>query len=455
MTIRLQNLLIIPPIFLMLGLAVGFLADRAAREEILWGLQEESTAVAVTVAEMTGGDMVDRLTAGDSVAAHRLADDLDEVARHGQVESVMIYSRLKDGTVMAWHRDSTAVALEDGLWKKDVKQLRSQAVIGEPGAWGPYPEALVAAAPVYPSAGGAEPRGAVAVVIDASRLVSVTHDLRRDFIILVLLVTGIGIAAALFLSMSIGRQVRELGRLGATVASGEYRVQVQVSGVKEVQDLSNTLGTMASILSDVLSRGRRALLVGDPFQLGQGMPSAYREARIVDAPLPAGMEVGVSVIGKVSPGCFHGWTETAAHAVFWVGQVATGDTLDLVVAAATANRAMAQGLRKDAPDAVAAEVAELFELTSMQVAWFERPPRDGSEVRVVAGSGTPLRKGGYHVLHSFRSEEMDALSGSLSLFKDLSVEQAAREIPLSFPQSFSGVILLIRPSRPPSEEASS
>ncbi len=455
MTIRLQNLLVIPPIFLILGLAVGFLADRAGRVEILWGLQEESTAVAVTVAEMTGADAVNRLTAGDTAVARRIGDNLNEVARSGQVESIIVYSRIKGASVLDWHRDSAAAALDDGLWKDRVKALRTHAVIGAPGAWGPYPEAMVAAAPIYDAGGGAEPRGAVAVVIDASRLASVTHDLRRDFLLLVLLATGIGISAALFLSMRIGHQVRELGRYGATVASGEYRVQVEVSGVKEVQDLSNTLGTMASILSDVLSRGRRTLLLGDPFQLGQGLPTAYREARLVDGPLPRGWSVGVSEIGKISPGGFHGWVETSDQAVFWVGEVADGDGLDLAVAAATVNRAMGQGLRHEKPEDAPASLAKMFSLSSFQVAWFDRTLPGPPDTRVLAGTGTPLDKGGYQVLHSFHAEQMEALSGSLSLFKDLSAEQAAREIPLSFPQRYSGEILLIRTVAPTSDKASS
>ncbi len=455
MTIRLQNLLVIPPIFLILALAVGFLADRAAHEEILWGLHQESVALAVTVADMTGGAALDRVSEGDSLAARRELAHLGQLAAHGQVESIVLYSKAKGGPVLSWDRDSTALAVKEGLWTSALRGLKSQKVVGGVGPWGPYPEALVAAAPVFAPGNASDVRGAAAVIIDASRMTSVTHALRRDFILLGLLVTGLGVAAALFLSVRIGRQVKELGRVGASVAAGEYRAQVQVRGVKEVEDLSNTLGTMASILSDVLSRGRRALVVGDPFQLSHGMAAAYKDARLDDPPSPEGLEVGYSAIGDVAPGCFHGWSQSAKRTVFWVGEVAAADSLDAAVEAAALSRALERGMQDGSPDEVAESVTELFHVSTLQIAWFGRPPGSAPEVRVVAGTGAPLEKGDYWVIHSFPAEHMDALSGSLSLYKDLPAEQAAREIPLAFSRTFSGAVLLVRPLRPSSEGGSS
>ena len=446
MTIRLQNLLVIPPIFLILGLAVGLLADRAAREEIVWGLEEESVALAVTVAEMTGGAVLDRILSGDSATAATVRRDLARIGRYGQAESIILYSRVQDGSVVALHRDTTAAALEQALWEEQVREVNSHRVLGEVAPWGPYPHTLAAAAPIYMDGAGTEPRGAVAVVIDATRMDTVTRELRRDFILLVILVTGLGVAAALFLSVSLGRQVRELREMGATVAAGEYRVPVQVSGVKEVQDLSNTLGTMASILSDVLTRGRRALLVGDPFQLAQGMATAYRAERLTPAPVPPGVDVGVSAIGRVPSGCFHGWTEVEGRTVFWAGVVAPGLSLDVAVEAAAVNRAMACAMKGGSPEEVAGSVSSLFHLDTFQVAWFEGPAEGSPEARVLVGTGAPVRKGDYCVIHSFQSDEMDSLAGSLSLFKDLPAEQASREIPLALPEDFAGVLLLIRPS---------
>ena len=121
MTIRLQNLLVIPPIFLILGLAVGLLADRAAREEIVWGLEEESVALAVTVAEMTGGAVLDRILSGDSATAATVRRDLARIGRYGQAESIILYSRVQDGSVVALHRDTTAAALEPALWEEQRK----------------------------------------------------------------------------------------------------------------------------------------------------------------------------------------------------------------------------------------------------------------------------------------------------------------------------------------------
>lgn len=454
MTIRIQNLLVIPPIFLILGLAIGLLADRAAQEEILWGLEEESIALAVTVAEMTGSATLDRILAGDQAAAARLRSQLKAVAGYGRAESIVIYSRLQGSALMALHRDTLAVEMEQPLWDQYGRNLSSQSVLGAVGEWGPYRRALAAAAPITAPGGGPEARGVALVVIPAGRLSTLTAELRLNLMVMVLLVTGLGVAAALFLSMQIGRQVRELRSVGEQVAAGEYRAPVQVSGVKEVQDLSNTLGTMASILSDVFSRGRRALLVGDPFQLNRRIATAYRESREMERPQPGGVEVGVSYIGETPPGCFHGWAQKGDQIVFWVGEVSSGGPLDVAVAAATANRLIDRGIGRETPEDVSDSVSGLFELDSLQFATLDRP--DGEPVCTsLQGTGEPVRKGDYSVIHSFQAEHMDSLVGSLSLFRDLSPAFASREIPLALPDTLAGLLLLIRPSRPNAQEVRS
>lgn len=444
MTIRLQNLLVIPPIFFLLGLTVAILADRAAREEIRWGLEEEAEALAVTLAEMVGGADLDRLAGGDATTRARVLGGLDRVARHGQARSVVLYSRALDGPVLAWHRDSTAVALEREVWTSGLRDRRTHGVLAEPGPWGPYPEVLLAGAPIHAAAGGAGVRGAVAVAVDATRLFSTTAEVRRTFGILLLVVTGVGVAAALFLSGRIGRQVRQLRDMGATVAAGEYRAAVEVVGVKEVQDLSNTLGTMASILSDVLSRGRRTLLVGDAFKLSRGVGSTYRAERADAGPVPEGFEVGVGAVGEPSPGSFHGWTRTADHVVFWVGVVEAEEGLERAVLGAAANRALQGAFQKGAPEDVAREVVAPLELSVFQAVWFPLGQGDGPRAQSSKGSGSPVESHGRVVLHTFAAGQMDSIVGTLALFRDFSPRDAVREMPLGLPEDFSGVLLIVR-----------
>jgi HAMP domain-containing protein len=452
MTIRLQNLLVIPPIFLILGLAVGVLADRAARDEILWGLEEESVALAVTVAAMVDGPVFEALVNGDAEEETRVRAALDRIGEYGQLESVILYSRPAGVPILSWNIDSAGVSLEPGLWEQYVGELEEQTVFAGVRAWGPYPEAFAAGALIGGSAAPGEAPGAVAVVIDASRWAVVIGALRRTFALLVLLVTSIGVVAALFLSLRIGRQVTELSRVGASVAAGDYGAAVEIAGVKEVRDLSNTLGTMASILADVLSRGRRALVVGDPFQVAQGMAVAYREARMASHKTPTGVDIGVSDVGKIPPGCFHGWTESDVGAVFWVGRVGPGNTLDMAVEAAAANRALRSRIREGVPDEAGACVRRLFDLTSLQLAWFGGAGAQGSQLSVAAGTGAPIESGDYTLIHSFHAEQMQTLFGSISLFKDLPAEEASAAIRNALPRSYSGTILLLRPSGPRIQE---
>lgn len=448
MTIRLQNLLIIPPIFLVLGLAVGLLADRAAREEILWGLEEEAVALSVTVAEMTGREVLARVAEGDTAAAAEVRASLAEIARHTGMEAAVLYSVSRRGPVLTFDRDSASSRAGALLRAERLSEVRTHGLLGPVSEEGGGAAALAAAAPIVGEGEGPAVVGVAAVVVDAGRLAALTGELRRDFALLGLLVTALGVAAALFLSLKLGRQVQELRRLGAAVAAGEYRAQVKVSGVKEVQDLSNTLGTMASILSDVVTRGRRALLVGDSFQLARGMAAAYREERVATGGAAVGLDVGSSLIGKPPPGCFHGWAEGPEGVLLWAGELTAGSALDAAVEAAAANRALARGIRDGRGREVAAAVLDLFRPASFQVAVV--PARGGGapSPEVLAGSGVPLRKGDAWVVHSFAAPHTDALSGSLSLFKDLAAEVAARELPLALPEWFHGVLVVFKASPP-------
>lgn len=129
--------------------------------------------------------------------------------------------------------------------------------------------------------------------------------------------------------------------------------------------------------------------------------------------------------------------------------------MDLAVEAATANRMIGRGLSYESPDEVSRSVSRLFDFNSLQFAIYSREATDEPQCLVLQGSGSLVQKGEYSVIHSFQSEHMDTLAGSLSLFRDLPLDQASREIPYALPDDLAGVLLLIRPSRPHDQEVSS
>ena len=71
MKIQTQNLIAVPPLFIILAVATGGLAYWTAQVEIHWGIREESTSLAVTASELLGGTSIEGVAAGDEAALSR------------------------------------------------------------------------------------------------------------------------------------------------------------------------------------------------------------------------------------------------------------------------------------------------------------------------------------------------------------------------------------------------
>ena len=84
MKIQTQNLIAVPPLFIILAVATGGLAYWTAQVEIHWGIREESTSLAVTASELLGGTSIEGVAAGDEAALSDARSALERIVGFGQ-----------------------------------------------------------------------------------------------------------------------------------------------------------------------------------------------------------------------------------------------------------------------------------------------------------------------------------------------------------------------------------
>lgn len=453
MKIRTQNLIAIPPLFVILAVATGGLAYWTAQVEIHWGIREESTSLAITTAELLSSTPIQDAFAGNEAALTEARAPLERILEFGQALRITVFS--PDGTrplldvsasrAEGLEEEGPVVSLPPDPAFSEAMEADSvyagDVVSSEDG------EAyIVSYAPVRNSSG--EIAAILAVASDAGRLETLTERVLFRFGSMSIAMTLVGVLAALFLTWRVSRPINELGRMARLAAEGDYDQRITVAGVQEVGDLANTLDTMTSILSDVLSRGRQLLVNGDPFRTSQGLTRAFRSLR--GSPThdraPKSMHMCAPSVGVGHPGDFWGNAEGDEWGCAWVGRVEAEAPLDAALTASTLERIFDHLFQTLGPEAAAGRIAALFRPVTLQVAWWPRD-RPSDLVVVSLGADGPIFRPstGAHptVLHNFDQAGTDTLDQTLVLFDSVPFADLCEELPRSLHSVLCGRLLVI------------
>ena len=112
----------------------------------------------------------------------------------------------------------------------------------------------------------AGPFAVLTVDVDAGDV----RALRREILIESLLLAGGILACGILVSWLLGgvvtTAIRNLGVATRVVASGRYRWEAKGGRLREVNDLNNTFDTMTTLLAEILSKTKRAVIEGEQFR---------------------------------------------------------------------------------------------------------------------------------------------------------------------------------------------
>lgn len=251
MRLRTRNLLLLLPLFVALGVGLALPGQHAVQREMDGSVRETAGALAVSIAEFSGGCPID----GDP----RLAERLRQIIEFGQALEVALYDASGSLCSHAGRAGADGLIQGPGLPEgaSPTDSLGVQDGTSPDGA--AYVQGWAAVPERRPERGVRGPALAV-VRIDASWMPPRQQQITRRFSASVLLIIALGLAAALYLSRRLERELEPLQTAAESIARRETDLKaLDGAGVRETYDLAETLTTVAAVLRDALDRGHRRL----------------------------------------------------------------------------------------------------------------------------------------------------------------------------------------------------
>lgn len=463
MKIRTQNLLVIVPLFLGLALLSGWLAYTVQRREILWGMHEEATSLAIAVAEFVDGDLYRDMLGpnGNPAYVGTLAHPFRLILQHEQAHA--IFALTPDGRRLVFSVDSGFVERIDGDTSRFVVQNKAfpydsgmvelmrrdsfyvTDVRDLPGK-GPT---MTAYAPILDSTGTLA--GILGIDIDGTDFLLVSDDLLVKFGMLGGGIVLLGVIASLFLSGMFTRKIRELGAAADEVSGGNLDLEIKVGTIQEVSDLSNTFNTMSSVLKNVLSKIRRALIEGEQFRTENDLARVYVEEFWKPLDVVCGnVRVVGRMLGHNSVGAVMSVVEIdrACHA--FVGFVRQEAQVVTATRASAVCSFLHQELGRRPVGDVLNEAVAIFNIESLN---YLHCPADATEVEFWSlqpdGSGfhhrsEPLSPGAPISIHTFPASIAATIDDYLHKFARLSAAELVDDIVLMLDHGVRGCFLILK-----------
>jgi HAMP domain-containing protein len=253
------------------------------------------------------------------------------------------------------------------------------------------------------------------VETDAQFFFDRIKEIRNRILIVTALIGSLGAIIALSISRVIIRKIGQLTQASLVVASGQYDQRVNIGTIQEVTDLSNTFNTMSSILKEVLSKTKRALIENEQFRTSTDLASYFNQSFF--APIEDnfnGVSVSARLIGKKAGGDLFGVFNVDNGTCAVLGRVSKADELDTVSSSSAAYTFIRQELDQYDPRQVFENANELFDLEAFQCLFWDGT---GGKIQIYTSHDSGLIEGGdflkqdrvmvFHTLSKANSKKVD------------------------------------------------
>ena len=377
MKIRTQNLLTIVPIFLGMALISGVLTYTTQRQEIMWSLREEISAVATATAEFLDRDIVRELQKGpeNKDLKKNITTPLKRVQYWSKKqhfflltpdcqEIFFIFGFEDEGTIS---RPSEFSKLKNELAKKNKE---TDVIITDVEKNEQDKATMTAYVPIYD---GGKLLSVLGVETDAQFFFDRTKEIRNKIFIVTIFIGLLGVIIAFFISRIITQKISQLTQASLVVASGQYNQRVNVGTIQEVSDLSNTFNTMSSILEEVLLKTKRVLIESEQFRTSTDLASYFNEKFFVlIEDVFNKVSVSARSISKEPGGDFLGIFNVTNGTYAVLGRVSKTDDLDTITSSSAAYTFIRQELDRHEPRQAFENTKKLFELETFQCLFWDK-----------------------------------------------------------------------------------
>lgn len=450
MTLRLRYHLALLPLFLGLALSSAGLFYVMQRDEISWGLAEESRSRALFLATFLGGRAERTASDSDVHRPHALAR-LAETAGGMNLQWFVLE---KSGWRARPLFESPGVDAPAAPTPSIVDQLRLGRAVARHH---PRPDAESDISVGY--AAVEDERGVIRAVVGVATPDIVTRaelrSMRETSLRFVVLVMATGFIIAEVLTRRARTDIETLSAGARALVRGDYAHVWRGSAIRELDDLSSTLGSISRILRDGFSRTRRRFLRAEQMPGEEEIAAAYRQRCLTHlAPAP-GTDVPCAIrrVGHISCEDFSGVRQTRTGWHLAVGRLAHAEEqmpmLQRIVRAQAARDYLLGRLDESPPAEAWQELNAVFsaaEGESVSFAFASRTARAAghgpTRVPVSPQASTP------NLVGSLTPASMEFAREYLRQFPRRPIDALADELAALLADRDNGIII-VYPSCPP------
>ncbi len=404
MRIRLQILLGIVPVFLVLGLVVAALNYTIRREETYLALREDVYTLTVAMTEFLSSDAVRAELKDPNSVSARFGPSLNRLMGENPIERITLRSL-----------DATHKPVEFGDSPGDAALTPSPRTLMEARDYVLFSPILQSSdghdfvrsmAPLGTAAG---PFGLLTLDIDATGAMREQRTILLESLAFLFGILGCGLMVSWIVGRFVTRAVEQLGMATEIVASGRYDWRVQPGWLREVNDLGNTFNTMTSLLEEILSKTKRAVIEGEQFRRPEDLAEAFSENLWSTGHTRLGpLTVSLMRFGKPTNGDFLALWREDERARIVMGRMLVSGEFEAAVLASAAFSLIREEIRIGGPGFARANEIFHFKFWDL-VSWrLSQPTIEVSTFRF--GQAEPVRRrvdiddGQAVALHSLEGE---------------------------------------------------
>jgi HAMP domain-containing protein len=455
MKIRTQNMMAMVPLFAGLAVLIGALMYYVQYRELVWGLEEESTSLAVAMAEYIEPDRLEDLLDGNTDARTRFAEEAGKVLGWGRARTLAVLGA--DGEVAQVVQSDKQEGMEaEPVWAVSAgieSRLKEGVYTATPMLTGPYGEhTMQGFAPLFSENG--EWVATLAVEISADHVAAHLAGVLREGQWVVVLSVGLGLALAIGLSGIITKRIHALNHAAEKLEQGHALTQPPAGRVQEINDLGNTFNTMGSVLNEVVAKTRRSVVEAEQFRTDEDLAHAFAETFMPDIAVQTDVWRGEAGLLSAQPGA-HGFgvwpcADGATHlaVVFELDQ--DGGLAAAVNASAAASLLRDRLAREDNPVRVLENWCVAHRVTRLSAVLPDTEnPRDeqrftwDASARKLRKESQPQSAAAYVLLHTLTPESAQRVEAYLSAFSRSSIAGLLNELRAVLDQNKPGALIVL------------
>ncbi len=478
MKIRTQNLLTILPIFIGLGVILSFFKYTTERQELLWGMQEEISSLAVTISEFLTEDDIKKIFAGqDIVSVQKLKkwsmskEGMEDNETRNRANYIInsLYLLVPNGRKLVnilhekkpkqiqWREvDALSVSENTGSGADKLKKNMYISSVKYDDENNAYMSTFISLAKTTVYNG--EKEFYLGLDTDVSYYDRHLATLFQNTVIFATLTGILGVLIALFLSRVLTKKIKRLNEAAEKVIMGQYNQPIETGSIQEVSDLGNTFNTMSSILQEILSKTQNDLVVAEKFLTEKDLSFKFQELTLKPIDLSiGGVEVKLRFLGNDSSGDFWGHSKVGVKNFIILGRVASEETyfqtsLSASGAFSIFEKSLASG--NSLPDAIS-KVHEIIDIDTLYCLCFEKEGKEAkmNSIRIenggkISDKNYSLSKNTIFPFHTLPAGMDSGVNVMVEAFSELSVSDAMSRIERNLDiKNNCGCLLLVKASQ--------